>query len=130
MSAGGISPGRLDSAVTVLGWVGSGCGLEGDGVAEGFELADVASFAAFGVDAGGVEVGAEIVETCGVLGEQVPDDDQQGSADRDDGFLAATSAGDAPVPFPEEGVGLAGGGRGVAQDPGQVGVAVAGGVLA
>jgi hypothetical protein len=36
--------------------------LEGDRVAEGFELADVASFAAFGVDAGGVEVGAEVVE--------------------------------------------------------------------
>jgi hypothetical protein len=29
--------------------------LEGDGVAEGFELADVAAFAAFGVDAGGLE---------------------------------------------------------------------------
>ena len=36
--------------------------MEGDGVAEGFELADVAAFAAFGVDAGGVEVGAEVAE--------------------------------------------------------------------
>ena len=35
---------------------GSGGGLEGDGVAEGFELADVAALAAFGVDAGGIEV--------------------------------------------------------------------------
>ena len=33
----------------------SGGGLEGDFVTEGFELADVAVLAAFGVDAGGVE---------------------------------------------------------------------------
>jgi hypothetical protein len=39
----------------------SGCGLDGDGVAEGFELADVALLAAFGVDAGGVEAGSEVV---------------------------------------------------------------------
>ena len=32
-----------------------GGGLEGDGVAERFDLADVVSFAAVGVDAGGVE---------------------------------------------------------------------------
>ena len=39
------------------------CGeVEGDAVAEGFELADVVAFAAFGVGAAEVEAGAEIVE--------------------------------------------------------------------
>ena len=41
---------------------GSGGGLEGDGVAEGFELADVAALAPFGVDTGGVEARAEVVK--------------------------------------------------------------------
>ena len=34
-------------------------GFEGDHVAEGFELADVAAYLAFGCDAGVVEVGAD-----------------------------------------------------------------------
>ena len=45
----------------VPGVSGSG-GPEGDGVAGGFELVDVVALAAFGVDAGGVEPGAEVVE--------------------------------------------------------------------
>ena len=40
----------------------SGGGLEGDGVAEGFEPADVVLLAAFGVDALGVVAGSEVVE--------------------------------------------------------------------
>jgi len=35
----------------------------------------------------------------------VPDDDQDGTADRDDGFLLAAPAGDAPVSFAQERVG-------------------------
>ena len=40
----------------------SGGWREGDGVAEGLELADVAALAAFGIDAGGVVTGAEVME--------------------------------------------------------------------
>jgi hypothetical protein len=48
--------------------VGSGCLGEGDGVAEGFELADVAAGLALGVDAGGVVGGAEFAEPGGGVG--------------------------------------------------------------
>ena len=88
------------------------------------------ALAAFGVDAGVVEVAAQVVVAGGGVGEQVPDDDQQGPADGHDGFLAAAAAGDAPVPLAQEGVGAARRGGSVAEDPGQVAVAVAGGVLA
>ena len=82
------------------------------------------------VDAGVVVVGAEVVEAGVGVGEQVPDDDQDGAADRDDGLLLAAASGDAPVAFAEEGVGAAGGDGGLAEDPGQVAVAVAGGAVA
>jgi len=110
--------------------VGSGGGLEGDGVAEGFELADVVVLAAFGVDAGGVEPGAEVVEAGVWVAQQVPGDHEDGAAGGDDRAFGAAAAGDAPVPFAEEGVSFGGAGGGVAQDGGQVGVAVAGGALA
>jgi hypothetical protein len=110
------------------GW--SGGGLEGDGVAEGFELADVVLLAAFGVDAFGIVAGSEVVEAGVGVREQVPGDDEDGSADGDNGALGAAAAGDAPVLVPEEGVGLGGARGGVAQYGGQVGVAVAGGALA
>ena len=84
---------------------GSGGGFEGDLVAEGFELADVVALLAVGVDAAVVEVGAEVVEAGFGVGQQVPDDDQDGAADGDDGLLLAAAAGDAPVAFAEEGVG-------------------------
>jgi hypothetical protein len=51
-------------------------------------------------------------------------------ADRDDGLLFATAAGDAPVALPQEGVGPPGGHGGLPQHAGQVGVAMPGGVLA
>jgi hypothetical protein len=54
----------------------------------------------------------------------------RGPAGGDDGFLGAAAAGDAPVPLAQEGIGAAGGGGGVAEDPGQVAVAVTGGALA
>ena len=62
--------------------------------------------------------------------EQVPDDDQDGAADGDDGSFLAAAAGDPPVALAEEGVGPAGADGGLAQDPGQVGVAVPGGAVA
>jgi hypothetical protein len=43
------------------------------------------------------------------VGQQVPDDDQDGSANRDDGPPLAASTGDPPVAFPKEAIGLAGG---------------------
>jgi hypothetical protein len=94
---------------------GSGGGREGDGVAEGFELADVVLLAAFGVDPGDVEPWAEIMELGAGVGQQVPGDDQDGAAGGDDGAFGAAAAGDAPVPFAQEGVGLGGAGGGVAR---------------
>src|SRR5215211_9516532 len=77
----------------------SGGGFEGDLVAKGLELADVVALGALSVDAGVVEASAQLVEAGGRVGQQVPDDDQDGAADRDDGLLAAPPAGDAPVAF-------------------------------
>src|SRR5580700_7039080 len=75
---------------------GSGGGLEGDGVAEGFELADVVLLAALGVDAGGIVAGAEVAEAGVGVGEQVPGDHQDRAAEGDDGSLGAAAAGDPP----------------------------------
>src|SRR5829696_2632805 len=95
----------------------SGGGLQGDLVAEGLELADVVARGALSVDAGVVEAGAEVLEPCGRVGQQMPDDDQDGSADRDDGAPLAAAAGDPPVAFTKEGIGLAGGDGSLAEHP-------------
>src|SRR5215216_4005769 len=108
----------------------SGGGLEGDLVAERFELADVVALLAFGVDAGVVEPGAQVVEAGVGVREQVPDDHQDGAAHRDDGPLGAAPSRDAPVALSQEGVGLAGGHGGLPEHAGQVAVAVPGGALA
>ncbi|WP_239395167.1 hypothetical protein [Frankia sp. CiP3] len=60
------------------------------------------------------------------VGEEVPDDGQDGASDRDDRFLLPAASGDASVAFAEEGVGAAGGDGAFAQDAGEVGVAVSG----
>src|SRR5215218_8545934 len=104
----------------------SGGGLEGDLVAEGLQLADVVALGAFRTDAGVVEAGAEVVEVDLWVGQQVPGDDQDGPADRDDRFLGAAAAGDPPVAFTQEGIGLAGGDGGLAEHASEVGVAVPG----
>src|SRR5215831_14128220 len=49
-------------------WCGSGCLGQGDGVAEGFELADVAACLALGAGAAGVVGGAEFAEPGGGIG--------------------------------------------------------------
>ncbi len=105
---------------------GSGCGCEGDGVAELLEVADVGLFLAVGVRSGVVEPGPEVVEAGVGVSEQVPHDGQDGASDRDDRFLLPAASRDPPVAFTEEGVGAAGGDRGFAQHAGEVGVAVPG----
>src|SRR3954452_24218647 len=104
----------------------SGGGFEGDLVAEGFEVADVFPLAAFGAEPVSVEVRAEVVEVGVRVGEQVPDDGQDRAADRDEGFLGSAAAGQASVAFAEEGLGAAGADRGLAEDAGQVAVAMPG----
>lgn len=87
-------------------WVeaaGSGSGFERDLVAEGLELADVVAHLAVEVDVGVVVVGPEVMELGSVVAEQVPGDDQDGAADRDDGSLLAAAPGDPPVALAEEG---------------------------
>ncbi len=80
----------------------------------------------FGVDAVGVVVGSEIAESSRWVGEQVPDDGQDGAGDRDEGFEFAAAFDDAPVAFAEKGVRLGGRGGGLAERTLEVGVALAG----
>jgi hypothetical protein len=61
-SAAEPGPGRVCGA-------GLGGGLQGDGVAERFELADVVALGALGVDAGVVEAGAQVLEPGVGVGE-------------------------------------------------------------
>ena len=75
----------------------SGGGLQGDPVAEGFELANVVALLAFWVGTGVVVAGAEVVELGALVAKQVPDDDQDGTAYRDDSLLLPAAASDAPV---------------------------------
>src|SRR5215217_7818298 len=104
----------------------SGGGFEGDLVAEGLQLADVVAPGALSVDAGVVEAGAQVLEPCGRVGQQMPDDDQDGPADRHDGPLGTAAAGDPTVALTKEGIGLAGGDGRLAEHPSQIRVAVPG----
>jgi hypothetical protein len=70
---------------------------EGDGESEGFELADVAAGLAAGVGAAGVVAGAEIAEPGGGIGEELPDDHQDGAGDGDPGPELAAAPHDPPV---------------------------------
>lgn len=63
----------------------SGGGFGSDLVTERFEFADVVAFLTFWVGAGVVVAGAEVVEPGGVFAEQMPDDDQDGTSNRDAG---------------------------------------------
>ena len=81
----------------------------------------------FGAHAGVVEVRAEVAEAGLVVAEEMPNDHQDGSTDRDDGFLLASSSSDSSVAFAEEGVGPSGAGGRFTEDPGEVAVAVPGG---
>jgi hypothetical protein len=78
-------------------------------------------------DAGVVEARAKIVEGGFVVVEQVPDDDEDGTSDRDDGAFGSSAPGDAAIAFAEEGVGASDGNSGFTEDSGDVAVSVAGG---
>jgi hypothetical protein len=106
-------------------YLGLGGGFDGDPVAQGGELGDVVAQSSVGGDSVGVVVGAEIVEAGGRVGQQVPDDDQDGAVDRDEGFESAAAFDDAPVAFAENCVGFGGRAGGLAERPFEVGVAVA-----
>src|SRR3954453_4909272 len=90
----------------------AGGGLQGDGVTEGLELPYQAVGLPVGVDASLVVVGAEVAVAGGGVGEQVPDDDQDGAGNGDQGFAFTAAFDDASVAFGEEGPAAAGGGGG------------------
>src|SRR4029077_16559144 len=85
-----------------------GGGFEGDVVAECFESSDVAAFLGGGRDSSVVVVGSEVVEPGVGVGQEVPDHDQDGASDCDDGLLLSAAPCDASVAGAEEGVGAAG----------------------
>src|ERR1700758_1585525 len=60
----------------------------------------------------------------------MPDDNEDGAADRDHRAFLAAPLGDAPISFAQEGVGSAGDDRGLAEGAGQVAVDVPGGSVA
>ena len=85
-------------------------------MAEGLELVDEASGSAAFVEAVGVVVGAEVAEPGGGVGQQMPDDPQDGAGDGDEGFLLAAAFDQSPVAFAEEGVGFRGCGGDLPED--------------
>ena len=91
---------------------------------------DVGALAVFGVDPAVEEVPAEVGVAGPGVWQEVPDDDQDGAADGENGFVRAAAAGDRPVVLAREAAGVGGSDGGFAQDAGQVGVAVPGGALA
>jgi hypothetical protein len=90
---------RVEASTGVVGVAVLGGWLQGDLKAEDFELVDEGSDLAAGVDLGGVVVGAEIVEAGRGIGQQVPDDDHDGSGDGDQCFELAAAFDDAAVAF-------------------------------
>src|ERR1022692_5098517 len=110
--------------VTAGRWSG-GLG-DGDGETEGFELADVIAGLAVLVSAAGVVAGAQLVVPGGGIGEQVPDDDQDGAGDGDQGLELADALHQPPVTLAKEGVGLGRCGGCLAEGALEVGIALAG----
>jgi hypothetical protein len=73
---------------------------------------------ALGAGAGGAVVRAEVDEVGVVVGEQRPDDDEEGAAGHDDGAVLDAASGDPSVALAQERVGAAGR-DGLAEDSGQ-----------
>jgi len=97
-----------------------------DGVPERFELADVVAGLLLLVDSLVVVARAQVVVAGRGAGQQVPDDDQDGAGNRDEGFEFAAPFDDPPVALTEEGVGFGGRCGYLAEDAFEVGVALAG----
>ena len=70
---------------------------EGDGEAEFLEVADVSAYFPAGAGTAGVVAGAEVAVAGGGTGEEVPDDDEDGTGDRDEGLELAAAPDEAPV---------------------------------
>lgn len=117
----GRGGGGVDGAGGLCRW------CEGDGVAECFELVDVLAFAAVGLYPVVEEFGAEVPVAGGGVGQELPDDDEDGAGGRDEGFEFADSSRESPVAGPEEGAGAPGGGGRFTEDTFEVPVAFAGG---
>src|ERR1700733_604753 len=114
-ASGGAEP---DSRSLSGGWD------KGDSEPRASQVPDVAAGLPGCVGAVGVVAGAEIAEARGPAGEQVPEDDQDGAGDGDERSQIAAAAGDPPVALAEESVGA--GGRGLAEDGLEAGIALAG----
>src|SRR6266487_4341829 len=105
----------------------SGGVVEGDFLAGyPFEFGDELAFAAQRGEAV-MPVGAEVGEAGGGVGEQVPDDGEDGVADGDQGAFLAAAPDDPLVAGGQEGPGPGGGDGGLAEGATEPGVALAGG---
>src|SRR5215207_7238536 len=98
---------RLWVGMWLSGWSGC-CWGEGDGEPQGLQLPDVVAGLLVLVDAAGVVAGAEVVVAGGGVGQQMPDDHQDGAGDGDQGLELAATPDQAPVALAQEGVGLGG----------------------
>jgi len=74
-------------------------------VAEGLELANEISRAALLVQSSFIEVRAEVNEAGVLICEEVPDDDEDGSGDRDKGTLMTPSPDEAAITLAKERIG-------------------------
>jgi hypothetical protein len=104
-------------------WLG-GRVADGDFEAEGLELVEVAADLAVAVAVEFVPVGAEVGEAGFGVVEEVPDDDEDGAGDGAPGPERADAAGQAALPFAEEGGGAGGAGGGLGAVALEVGVAL------
>ena len=103
-------------------------GLEGDGLAgQVLQLADEVALAVPAVGAGLVVAVAEVLVAGVGIGEQVPDDREDGVADGDDRASLAAAPGDAVVSLAEEGIGPGRRGDDLAESGGEPGIALAAG---
>src|SRR5215469_13169528 len=97
---------------------------DGDVEAEGLDLPDVVAELVAGIGAGLVVAVAEVGVAGGGVGEQVPDDHQDGAGNGDLSLGFAAAAGDPGVPLAEEGGGAGGADSGLAEGSAQPGVAL------
>src|SRR6516162_2216964 len=98
---------------------------QGDLEAEGLDLPDVVAELAVSVGTGLVVARAEVGVPGGGVGQQVPDDHQDGAGHGDLGPGLAAAAGDPVVALAEEGGGAGGAEGGLAEAAAQVAVALA-----